>query len=374
MSFTEQSLVYLSKEYRTPASFGAVGASASVGGNFIVDNDDPKLTDEETSKGAIFQQIFITDGTTSSFTVTENGGYLPETTSDIIITRNGLSLNNSYISSLDSQAGQIGLTFTPDNGDRIAIIWFFRGETVQEVYQEIITPNGSDDEFILTENSGKIPSRPQELFVFINGLFLDYNKFTAYSAESSSFTLDFIPESEDSLACVWFNNLPNNLKIVQEQFIADGSQTTFTVTKNGGKLAKVKDAILVLRNGQHINNSYITGINTSNGTITLTFAPDQGDDITLIWFVEEFVTPSIVPPVKMFQEQFTADGSSATFTITKNEGKLAEDLDSIMVYRNGQHISNNFISEVLPLEGKLTFSFLPRNNEKITIVWVISSL
>jgi len=44
-----------------------------------------------------------------------------------------------------------------------------------------------------------------------------------------------------------------------------------------------------MRNGQHINNDYITGINPTAGTITLTFTPDQGDDITLIWFVEEFV-------------------------------------------------------------------------------------
>ena len=102
--------------------------------------------------------------------------------------------------------------------------------------------------------------------------------------------------------------------------------------------------------------------------------PDESDDIELIWFVEEFVTPSYAPPVKMFQEQFTTDGVSNTLTVTKNQGKLPDELDSIMIYRNGQHISTNFVSELLPLNGTITFSFTPRANEKFTIVWVISTV
>ena len=80
MAFIEKSLVYLSKDFRAPASFGAVGQSASAGGAPIVDNDDPALTDEETSKGVIFQEIFEADGVSATFTVTENDGVLPETT------------------------------------------------------------------------------------------------------------------------------------------------------------------------------------------------------------------------------------------------------------------------------------------------------
>ena len=106
----------------------------------------------------------------------------------------------------------------------------------------------------------------------------------------------------------------------------------------------------------------------------MTFTPDEGDDIELIWFVEEFITPSYAPPVKMFQEQFTTDGVSNTLTVTKNQGKLPDELDSIMIYRNGQHISTNFVSELLPLEGTIQFSFTPRANEKFTIVWVISTV
>ena len=45
MAYTEQSLVYLSRDYRVTASFGAVGASASAGGAVITDNDDEQLTD-----------------------------------------------------------------------------------------------------------------------------------------------------------------------------------------------------------------------------------------------------------------------------------------------------------------------------------------
>ena len=129
-----------------------------------------------------------------------------------------------------------------------------------------------------------------------------------------------------------------------------------------------------MRNGQHINNDYITGINPTSGTITLTFAPDQGDDITLIWFVEEFVTPTNSAAVSMFQEDFTADGTTPTFTVTDNEGKLPDSLSAIMVYRNGQFISNQFISSHDSGTGTITFSFVPRSGEKITIIWVVSNL
>ena len=105
----------------------------------------------------------------------------------------------------------------------------------------------------------------------------------------------------------------------------------------------------------------------------MTFAPDQNDDITLIWFVEEFVTPTS-NAVSMFQQEFTADGTSSTFTVTENEGKLPEDLPSIMIYRNGQFISNQFISSHDPVAGTVTFGFVPRSGEKITIVWVVSNL
>ena len=53
MAYTEQSLVYLSRDYRVTASFGAVGASASAGGAVITDNDDEQLTDAELNTGAI---------------------------------------------------------------------------------------------------------------------------------------------------------------------------------------------------------------------------------------------------------------------------------------------------------------------------------
>ena len=77
MAFTEKSLVYLSKDFRAPASFGAVGQSASAGGAPIVDNDDSALTDEETSKGVIFQEIFEADGVSSTAYVPQMRESLP---------------------------------------------------------------------------------------------------------------------------------------------------------------------------------------------------------------------------------------------------------------------------------------------------------
>jgi len=369
MAFTEQSLVYLSKEYRVRPSYGAVGASSSAGGAAITNNDDSSIINPNLGSGTIYQQVFIATGS-NSFTVTQNNGVLPDNAAEITIYRNGLLLNQTYISSLDSINGTFTLSFTPDVDDRIVVVWFYRNELEDAgIYQEIFSGNGTAT-FTLTENSGIIPARKQEMFIYLNGIFIDYEKITSYSTASSEFTLNFTPYNDDSIAAVWFASLPNNLKIFQENLFADGTQTTFTITKNGGKLAKTKDAILLMRNGQHINNDYISGFNTTNGTVTLTFAPDAGDDITLIWFVQEDgVDYSTL--VSMYQEEFTADGITPKFTVTENQGKLPQSLSAIMVYRNGQFISNGFVSSHDYLNGTITFNFTPRSGEKITLVWVL---
>ena len=369
MAFTEQSLVYLSKEYRVRPSYGAVGASSSAGGAAITNNDDSSIINPNLGSGTIYQQVFIATGS-NSFTVTQNNGVLPDNAAEITIYRNGLLLNQTYISSLDSVNGTFTLSFTPDVDDRIVVVWFYRNEIEDAgIYQEIFSGNGTAT-FTLTENGGIIPARKQEMFIYLNGIFIDYEKITSYSTASSEFTLNFTPYNDDSIAAVWFASLPNNLKIFQENLFADGTQTTFTITKNGGKLAKTKDAILLMRNGQHINNDYISGFNTTNGTVTLTFAPDAGDDITLIWFVQEDgVDYSTL--VSMYQEEFTADGITPTFTVTENQGKLPQSLSAIMVYRNGQFISNGFVSSHDYLNGTITFNFTPRSGEKITLVWVL---
>ena len=368
MSFTEKSLVYLSKEYRIVPNYGAVGSSASAGGAVVTDNE---VVQTPQSPGFIYQEVFIADGVNKAYTVTENGGQLSEVSTDINVYRNGLLLNDTYISSFDSVNGTFELTFIPDLDDRISVVWFVKNTTVEgNIFQEVFTANGSTATFTVTKNGGLIPTRKQELFIYINGIFLDYEKVTTYSPSLGQFTLNFTPSSDDTLAAVWFVDIPQNVKIIQEQFIADGTQTTFTVTKNGGELAKTKDAILLMRNGQHINNDYITGINPTSGTITLTFAPDQGDDITLIWFVQEDgVDYSTL--VSMYQEEFTADGITPTFTVTENQGKLPQSLSAIMVYRNGQFISNGFVSSHDYLNGTITFNFTPRSGEKITLVWVL---
>jgi hypothetical protein len=369
MPYTEKSLVYLSKDYRNIASFGAVGQSGSIGGAPIVDNNDPNLTDAESTKGAIFQEVFICDGIQDTFSVTENDGILPETADDVMITINGLYLNQSYIASLDGQGGTVQINFVPEAGDRIAVIWFFRGnDSTQTIFQQIIVPSGSSPTVTITENAGVIPARAQEMFIFVNGVFHDYKILSSYNPEVSALTLNYTPSNFDSLAFVWFTDLPNNLKILQENFVADGTSATYTVTENGGKLPKVKDAMLLMRNGQHINNDYISGFNSSTGTVTLSFTPDEGDDIGIIWFVDENVGLG----AKLFQEQFTTDGVSNTLTVTKNNGKLPLDLDAIMIYRNGQFINNGFVQSHNPTDGTITFTFLPRINEKFTIVWVIT--
>ena len=370
MSYTEQSLVYLSRDFRFPASYGSVGSSGSAGGNFIVDNqDDVNQNDLLATKGAIYQEVFTGNGSNTIFTVTENDGILPETTDDIIITLNGLVVPQNNITALDSINGQVTLGFAPETGDRIVVIWFFRGGPQdQSVYQQILTPSGSTATFSLSANAGVIPDRPQEMFIFVNGLFTDYKVLSGYSPSTSQFTLNYTPTQFDSIACVWFTRLPENLKILQEKFIADGTTATYTVTLNEGKLPKVKDAILLMRNGQHINNDYISGYNPSNGSVTLSFIPDANDEINIIWFIEEVLAAG----AKLYQEQFTTNGTDNYLTVTKNNARLPKDLDSIMIYRNGQFINNGFVSLLEADLGKITFTFTPRINEKFTIVWVIT--
>jgi len=204
MSFTEKSLVYLSKEYRIRPSYGAVGASASAGGAVITNNDETAANPPDLVTANIYQEVFTADGVTKTYQVTKNNAILPSTVSDVMVMRNGLFLNEVYIDNIDGSNGTLELTFVPDNGDEIVIIWFMA--------------------------------------------------------------------------------LPTSYKLFQEQFIANGTQTAFTVTKNDGQISSSTDAIILMRNGQHINNDYISGINTLTGTLTMTFAPDNGDEITIIWF------------------------------------------------------------------------------------------
>ena len=204
MSFTEKSLVYLSKEYRIRPSYGAVGASASAGGAVITNNDETAANPPDLVTANIYQEVFTADGVTKTYQVTKNNAILPSTVSDVMVMRNGLFLNEVYIDNIDGSNGTLELTFLPDNGDEIVIIWFMA--------------------------------------------------------------------------------LPTSYKLFQEQFTADGIQTAFTVTKNDGQISSSTDAIILMRNGQHINNDYISGINTLTGTLTMTFAPDNGDEITIIWF------------------------------------------------------------------------------------------
>lgn len=70
----------------------------------------------------------------------------------------------------------------------------------------------------------------------------------------------------------------------QEVFIADGTQTTFgPVTKNNGQLPTSIDSIMVMRNGQFMQNAYFSH-DALAGTITLTFTPYNQEEITIIWF------------------------------------------------------------------------------------------
>ena len=120
--------------------------------------------------------------------------------------------------------------------------------------------------------------------VMRNGLFLNEVYIDNIDGSNGTLELTFVPDNGDEIVIIWFMALPTSYKLFQEQFIANGTQTAFTVTKNDGQISSSTDEIILMRNGQHINNDYISGINTLTGTLTMTFAPDNGDEITIIWF------------------------------------------------------------------------------------------
>ena len=137
MGFTERTLKKLTLGYDQRAAYRSQSTSINAIQTSIAEQETSTNLDE----GFVYQEVFTADGVTKSYQVTENNGTLPETTADIMVTRNGLFLNSSYIASLDSINGTIELTFGPDNGDRIVVIWFYRSENEQAVFQEVFTPS-----------------------------------------------------------------------------------------------------------------------------------------------------------------------------------------------------------------------------------------
>jgi hypothetical protein len=361
MGFTEATVRALPRDFERPFTFRSENSGAIANTTSIVSTENgTELSGGGGGYGFIQQERFVADGVSKVFTVTETEE-LPENASDVMVTRNGLFLSEKYFASLDSVNGTLELTFTPDNGDIIVIIWFIKTVVKGNIFQEIFS--GGSNTFTTTST---LTSRVKNVFAFVNGLHLDYAKFVGING--NTITLNYTPSADDSLAFVWFQTFPNQLKVVQEQIVASGS-STFTLTENEGKIPSTSDHILVVRNGQHISNNYISGINETNATVTLSFAPDAGDEMLFIWFLDKEIGTEV--KATMFQEQLDMDGTTNVLQVTQNEGKLPNDLAKIMLYRNGQFISNNFVESYSEIDGTINLLFTPRNGEKFTVVWVI---
>lgn len=361
MGFTEATVRALPRDFERPFTFRSENSGAIANTTSIVSAENgTELSGGGGGYGFIQQERFVADGISKVFTVTETEE-LPENASDVMVTRNGLFLSEKYFASLDSVNGTLELTFTPDSGDIIVIIWFIKTVVKGNIFQEIFSGGSNTFTTIST-----LTSRVKNVFAFVNGLHLDYAKFVGING--NTITLNYTPSADDSLAFVWFQTFPNQLKVVQEQIIASGS-STFTLTENEGKIPSTSDHILVVRNGQHISNDYISGINETNATVTLSFTPDAGDEMLFIWFIDKEVGNEV--KATMFQEQLLPDGTTNVLQVTQNEGKLPNDIAKIMLYRNGQFISNDFVDSYSELDGTINLSFTPRNGEKFTVVWVI---
>jgi len=99
----------------------------------------------------MYQETFYPNGSQNVFQVTLSGGILPDDKSDILVLRNGVVLDAGYILNLDGSNGQLELSFMPDDGDEIVIIWFNGdvavsiggGGGVDSVYTDGITALGN---------------------------------------------------------------------------------------------------------------------------------------------------------------------------------------------------------------------------------------
>jgi hypothetical protein len=77
------------------------------------------------SKGnGIFQEKYIGDGISNNLLITAYNGLLPDDKQDILVYRNGIFIDQEYIVSLDQVNGVVQLSFTPQAGDRMMIVWF----------------------------------------------------------------------------------------------------------------------------------------------------------------------------------------------------------------------------------------------------------
>lgn len=281
MSFTEKSLVYLSREYRFIPSVGAVGDSANAGGSIQRDDQIISTSNEKTF---MYEQVFVADGLTNTFTVTNADGYLPSNVDNIFVARNGQYIGNEFISSLSPTTGTIGLSFIPQADEEITIVWMMQDLPIQSIYQQIFTCDGVSNTFTVTKNNGELPTTYNKMFVYRNGLQLNSNYLSDLTPSSGQFTLTFTPFVNEKIAVVWFD-ATNTILPYKQSFTADGLTNSFTITKNNGLLSDVKDAILVMRNGQFIDNDYIDSYDVLTGKVILTFTPTNQEKIEIIWFV-----------------------------------------------------------------------------------------
>lgn len=281
MGFTERTVRKLPLNYDVTWNYRADGLGIA-GSSPTIPQENDGGNNGNTS--AMFEQVFTADGISASFTVTENNGVLADSLDKIFVSRNGQYIGNSYISNLDSQNGTITLGFVPDNGEEITLNWFAVPNTNQPIFQEIFTADGLSTQFTVTKNNGELPDSLTQIFVYRNGLLLNNNYLTGLNAANGQISLTFTPFASERIAIVWFYR-QENITPFKQEFTSDGLSATFTVTNNNGILSDYKDAILVMRNGQLIDNDYISSFNKANGEVTLSFTPNNQEKIEIIWFV-----------------------------------------------------------------------------------------
>jgi hypothetical protein len=273
MGFTERTVRKLPLNYDVTWNYRADGLGIGGSSPTIPQENDGGNNGNTSS---MFEEVFTADGISATFTVTKNDGILADSLDKIFVSRNGQYIGNEYISDLSPQDGEITLGFVPESGEEITLNWFAKPNTQQPIFQEIFTADGISAQFTVTKNNGELPSAYTQI--------LNNNYLTGLDAPNGQVSLTFTPFSGERIAIVWFYR-QENIEPYKQSFTADGLSGTFTVTNNDGILSDYKDAILVMRNGQLIDNDYISSFNKASGEVILTFTPDNNEKIEIIWFV-----------------------------------------------------------------------------------------
>lgn len=250
--------------------------------------------------------------------------------------RDSININDSYtLPATDGSADQViktdgsgNLSFTNQSG----------GSSTLNVEKNILTGNGSATAFtvsstIASENNTQI---------YIDGV---YQSKDNYSTSGTTVTFSTAPPNGAEIEVIHYVSVQGVIKT--DKSTADGSNTAFTSSLT----------ILDENNTQvYIDGVYQSKDNytTSGNIVTLSTAPGNGAIVEIVHIKASDVST-------IAGDQFTGNGSTTAFTLSKN----IEDENTTFVFINGVYQEKTMYS----ISGTtLTFSTAPQSGYSIEVM------